>query len=89
MSQLTTPSNISTQAEMLMRLRNRAKPNASHDLRPAGDVTADVHRKIAAENEERIRRLKSSLESAKMKAETHHSFARLGGYSKAHFERSR
>ena len=89
MSQPMKPSSISTQAEMLMRLRNRAKPSASLDLRPTGATTADVHRKIATENDERIRLLKGSLESTKMKAETHHTFARLGGYSKAHFERSR
>lgn len=89
MSHSSKPSSISTQAEMLMRLRNRARPSASPELRPTGAITADVHRKIATENEERIRLLKCSLESAKMKAETHHTFARLGGYSKAHFERSR
>ena len=89
---MTAPSeqpSISTQSEMLMRLRNRPKPSASLDLRPAGTITADVHRKIAMENEERIQRLKRSLESAKMKAETHHTFARLSGYSKSQFERAR
>ncbi|WBQ11204.1 hypothetical protein L2D01_05330 [Hyphomonadaceae bacterium ML37] len=89
MSAPSEQASISTKSEMLMRLRTRPKPSASLDLRPAVAITADVHRKIAKENEERIQRLKRSLESARMKAETHHTFSRLGGYSKAQFERAR
>ena len=89
---MTGPSKeigIATKAEMLMRLRNRPKPSVSLDLQPKGAIAADAHRKLAAENEERIGLLKRSLGNAKTKAETHHTFARLGGYSKAQFDRSR
>ena len=80
---------IATQAELLMRLRKRDAPRASLELRPDGQTVASVHRKIADENEKRLRELKQSLDTARAKTETDHTFSRLEGFPSAQFDRVR
>jgi len=82
------PPAISTQAELLQRLRERGK--AVWEMQPSppsGSAGLVAERKT--EEERRIAELRSSLERQRCNLETQHTFARLHGHAKSSFEQEK
>lgn len=82
-------SAIVTKAELLQRLRDRARPQAQTHLTPGGPAVSETSKTLLRENERRIALLKASLHDAHDALETQYSFARLSGYAAARFSRTR
>lgn len=80
---------ISTKEELLRRLREQRAPRCSAKLEPGISLTIDARREVDEENRKRIAVLRNTLDKASTEFETQQAFARLGGYSKSNFSKSR
>lgn len=80
---------ISTKEELIQRLRHRRKPLVHAELTPTGETLREIARRNDGENERRIARLRNSLEDAGGNLDKQQSFARLGGFAAARFNRER
>lgn len=84
-----TPPTISTKAELLQRLRERPAPAAERAYTPDDADATHLKNLSAQSNEERIARLRASLDRSSVSIQRDQAQARLRGYSRAHFEHER
>lgn len=80
---------IATRDELLQRLNARAAPAPLANFAPKGTDMDALRRLEAQDNERRIGQLAGSLGGASAGLEAGHAFARLEGYARAGFRRSR
>lgn len=83
------PPTISTKAELLQRLAARPAPSPERICTPDNADAAELTRLMADSNEDRIARLRASLDRSSATLQHDQAQARLRGYSRAHFEHER
>lgn len=83
------PPAISTKAELLQRLAQRAAPSPVCAYVPKGEITTHINTAMARSNEARIARLRRSLAQSSETFSRDQARARLQGHSKVAFERNR
>lgn len=83
------PPTISTKAELLQRLGQRAKPRPEHVCIPKSAEFSELNSLMAASNEDRIVRLREALARASSRLEHDQAQSRLAGYARSQFERER
>jgi hypothetical protein len=84
-----TPPTISTKAELLQRLAARPAPSPERTYSPDDADAAHLKTLSAQSNEERIARLRASLDRSSASLQHDQAQSRLSGYSRAHFEHER
>jgi len=84
-----TPPTISTKAELLQRLALRPAPAPERAYTPDDADAAYLKSLSAQSNEERIARLRGSLDRSSASLQHDQAQSRLRGYSRAHFEHER
>lgn len=83
------PPTISTKAELLQRLAERPAPSPERVCEPQDADSGELKRLMAQSNEDRIARLRASLDRSSASLQHDQAQARLRGYSRAHFEHER
>ena len=83
------PPAISTKAELLQRLAARPVPSPERICTPENADAAELTRLMAQSNEERIARLRASLDRSSATLLHDQAKSRLGGFARAHFEHER
>lgn len=84
-----TPPTISTKAELLQRLSERPAPSPKRVCEPQDADSFELKRLSAQSNEERIARLRASLDRSSATLQHDQAKSRLGGFARAHFEHER
>ncbi len=84
-----TPSTISTKAELLQRLADRPRPTPERVCEPQDADSSELKRLMAQSNEERIARLRASLNRSSATLLRDQAKSRLGGFARAHFKHER
>lgn len=83
------PPAISTKAELLQRLAARPVPSPGRICEPQDADSSELKRLMAQSNEERIDRLRASLDRSSATLLHDQAKSRLGGFARAHFEHER
>lgn len=83
------PPTISTKAELLQRLAERPTPSPERACEPQDADSSELKCLMVQSNEERIARLRASLDRSSASLQHDQAQARLRGYSRAHFEHER
>ncbi len=84
-----TPPTISTKAELLQRLAERPAPSPQRVYEPQDADSSELKRLMAQSNEERIARLRASLNRSSATLQRDQAKSRLSGFARAHFEHER
>ena len=84
-----TPPTISTKAELLQRLGERPAPSPERVCEPRDADSSELKRLMAQSNEDRIARLRASLDRSSATLLHDQAKSRLGGFARAHFEHER
>lgn len=84
-----TPPTISTKAELLQRLAERPAPSPERACEPKDADSTELKRLMAQSNEDRIARLRASLDRSSATLLHDQAKCRLGGFARAHFEHER
>ncbi len=84
-----SPPTISTKAELLQRLSERPKPTLDRTCEPQDADSGELKRLMAQSNEDRIARLRASLDRSSATLLHDQAKSRLGGFARAHFEHER
>ncbi|MEM6413527.1 MAG: hypothetical protein AAF720_02595 [Pseudomonadota bacterium] len=85
----TRPPKIMTKAELIDRLKKRARPKVEPHLSPSGDSLTNLKAQSDQGNERRIARLRDRLSADSERAQIDQAFSRLEGFARVNFENER